>query len=61
MSFIRRVFSNYVHKKMTSEESKSIILGTFCILCDDFRSDEQKVKMIEDVFKKVYLNQEKTL
>lgn len=56
MSFIKRVFSNYVHNKMTKEESNSLILGTFNILSDDFRSDEQKIKMIEDIYKKIFLN-----
>jgi hypothetical protein len=58
MNFISRVFSNYVHSKMTKEESNSLILGTFAILSDDYRSDEQKVKMIEEVYKKVFLNQD---
>ncbi|MCM3719180.1 hypothetical protein [Fictibacillus phosphorivorans] len=58
MDFITRVFSNYVHHKMTKEESKALILGTFAILTDDYRSDEQKIKMIENVYKKVFLSQD---
>jgi hypothetical protein len=58
MDFITRVFSNYVYKKMTKEQSKTLVLGTFAILTDEFRTDEQKVKMIEGVYKKVFLNQE---
>jgi hypothetical protein len=58
MDFISRIFSNYVHNKMTKEESKSLILGTFTILASEHKSDEQKVKMIENVYKKVFLSQE---
>jgi hypothetical protein len=58
MDFITRVFSNYVHSKMSKEESKSLILGTFAILTNEHKSDEQKVIMIEDVYKKVFLSQD---
>jgi hypothetical protein len=58
MDFISRVFSNYVHNKMTHEEAKSLILGAFAILANEVKSDEQKVKMIEDIYKKVFLSQE---
>ena len=56
--FVERLFSRYVHNKMTKEESKSIILGTFAILTQDFRSDDQKLRMIEDVYKTVFMNRD---
>lgn len=58
MHFIHRIFSNYVHNKMTNEESKSFILGTFAALTEEHTTDHQKVKRIEDVFRTVYLNQD---
>ncbi|MCM3730107.1 hypothetical protein M3196_00295 [Fictibacillus nanhaiensis] len=57
MDFVSRFLSNYVHNKMSLDEAKSVILGSYAILASDFRSDEQKVKMIEDIYKKVFFNQ----
>jgi hypothetical protein len=56
MDFVAKMFSNYVHKKMSHEEAKSVILGSFAILASEHRSDEEKVKMIENIYKKVFLN-----
>jgi hypothetical protein len=57
MDFVSRMFSNYVHNKMTPEDAKSVILGSFAILASEHRSEEEKVKMIENIYKKVFLNQ----